>query len=48
MLVDDDPEGLYAVQCANIGARLACFGKDVHDLREVLPLAGITSSEVAQ
>lgn len=48
MLVDDDPDGLYAVQCANIGARLACFGKDLHDLREVLPLAGITSSEVAQ
>jgi hypothetical protein len=48
MLVDDDPDGLYAMQCANIGARLACFGRDLQDLREVLPLAGITSSEVPQ
>lgn len=47
MLVDDDPEGLYAVQCANMGSRLACFGKDILDLREVLPLAGVPSREVA-
>jgi magnesium-dependent phosphatase-1 len=47
MLVDDDPEGLYAVQCARLGSRLACFGKDIHDLREVLPLAGIPAGEVA-
>jgi magnesium-dependent phosphatase-1 len=41
MLVDDDPEGLYAAQCSRMGARLACFGREISDLREVLPLAGI-------
>lgn len=47
MLVDDDPEGLYAAQCARMGAGFACFGRDLRDLREVLPLAGIPRSEVA-
>jgi magnesium-dependent phosphatase-1 len=44
LLVDDDPEGLYAVQCERMGARLAGFGKDIHGLREVLQLAKIADS----
>ena len=39
LLVDDDPEGLYAAQCERIGARLVRFGHDIHDLREVLLIA---------
>lgn len=38
MLVDDDPDNLYRGQCARMGAAFSCFGTDIHDLREVLPL----------
>lgn len=40
MLIDDDHYGLYAEQCRAIGARFACFGKDLTDLREVFNLVG--------
>jgi magnesium-dependent phosphatase-1 len=43
VLVDDDPEGLYAPQCERMGARLVQFGRDIRDLREVLPIVGIAS-----
>ena len=43
LLVDDDPESLYATQCERMGARLVHFGREIHDLREVLPLVGITA-----
>jgi magnesium-dependent phosphatase-1 len=43
ILVDDDPESLYAPQCERMGARLVRFGREIHDLREVLKLVGITA-----
>ncbi len=43
ILVDDDPESLYAAQCERMGSRLVRFGREIHDLREVLPLVGLTS-----
>jgi hypothetical protein len=38
MLVDDDPDNLSRGQCARMGAGFSCFGTDIHDLREILPL----------
>lgn len=45
LLVDDDPEGIYGPQCLRMGARLVRFGHDIHDLREILPLAGAGPTE---
>jgi predicted phosphatase len=42
MLVDDDPYRIYKGQYAALGAGFCCFGTDINDLREVLPLAGIS------
>lgn len=39
ILVDDDPNDIYAGQCARIGAGFARFGVDILDLREVLEMA---------
>ena len=36
MLVDDDPEQIYRLQCERMGVGFRCFGVDVKDLREVL------------
>jgi magnesium-dependent phosphatase-1 len=41
MLVDDDPYRIYRGQYAKLGAQFCCFGTDISDLREVLPLVGI-------
>ncbi len=41
MLVDDDPYRIYRGQYERLGAGFVCFGTDIHDLREVLPLAGV-------
>jgi magnesium-dependent phosphatase-1 len=45
LLVDDDPYQIYRGQCARMGAGFRCFGSDITDLREVLPLVGITLDE---
>lgn len=45
LLVDDDPDNLYRGQCERMGAGFSCFGTDIHDLREVLPLLGVTSEQ---
>lgn len=42
MLIDDDPYSIYRGQCKRMGAGFRCFGTDISDLREVLPLVGIT------
>ncbi len=39
LLVDDDPYNIYRGQCERMGAGFRCFGHDIQDLREVLPLA---------
>jgi magnesium-dependent phosphatase-1 len=38
LLVDDDPDNIYRGQCERMGAGFSCFGTDIHDLRELLPL----------
>ena len=38
ILVDDDPDDMYRGQCARLGAGFRCFGHDIRDLGEVLPL----------
>jgi magnesium-dependent phosphatase-1 len=38
LLVDDDPYHIYAQQCKRIGANLVCFGSEIHNLRELLPI----------
>jgi predicted phosphatase len=45
LLIDDDPAGIYRGQCARMGAGFSCFGTDIHDLREVLPLLDISSQQ---
>lgn len=45
MLVDDDPYHIYRGQCARMGAGFQQFGTDIHDLREVLPIAGVPYDE---
>lgn len=45
LLVDDDPYSIYRGQCARMGADFRCFGSDITDLREVLPLVGIPLGE---
>lgn len=42
MLVDDDPYRIYAKQCKSIGASLVCFGSEISDLSELLPMASIS------
>jgi magnesium-dependent phosphatase-1 len=44
LLVDDDPYGIYAQQCERVGASLVCFGSEIHDLRELLPMASVSST----
>ena len=41
LLVDDDPYNIYRGQCVRMGVGFRCFGSDIADLREVLPLVGI-------
>jgi magnesium-dependent phosphatase-1 len=45
MLVDDDPFHIYRGQYARLGAGFVQFGVDITDLRQVLPLAGISSDD---
>jgi len=45
MLVDDDPFHIYRGQYARLGAGFVKFGVDITDLRQVLPLAGISTDE---
>jgi magnesium-dependent phosphatase-1 len=40
LLVDDDPDGLYAGQCAALGVGFVRFGTDMRSLDEVLELRG--------
>lgn len=47
LLVDDDPESLYVRQCARAGMGFRRFGVEIQDLREVLPLAGVSSRKVS-
>jgi magnesium-dependent phosphatase-1 len=48
MLVDDDPDDIYRGQCESMGAGFSCFGTDIHDLREVLPLLDAHSHQTWQ
>lgn len=45
MLVDDDPYHIYRGQFAALGAGFTRFGTDITDLREVLPLVGLSLDE---
>ena len=48
MLVDDDPDSIYRGQCARMGAGFSCFGSDIHDLRELLPLLDTSSQQPSE
>jgi magnesium-dependent phosphatase-1 len=48
MLVDDDPDNIYRGQCERMGAGFSCFGTDIHDLREVLPLLDTPPQQTRQ
>jgi magnesium-dependent phosphatase-1 len=45
MLVDDDPYHIYRGQYAALAAGFSQFGTDITDLREVLPLVGLSLDE---
>jgi magnesium-dependent phosphatase-1 len=45
ILVDDDPYRIYRGQYARLGAGFVCFGVDITDLREVLPMVGLPKDE---
>ena len=46
LLVDDDPDSIYAGQFERLGASFRRFGADITDLREVLPLVDHQRREV--
>jgi magnesium-dependent phosphatase-1 len=48
LLVDDDPDSIYAGQFARLGAPFRRFGVDITDLREVLPLVGYDAASEVQ